>query len=45
MNQFIESLKRLFEVEKVSEEKINNLYKKGTINEIDRNYILGKERS
>lgn len=43
MKILVESLKRLYDEKKVSEEKIIEMCKKGTINEIDKNYILGKE--
>ena len=39
----VESLKRLYIDKKIDEEKINQLVQKGTINEKDKNYILGKE--
>ena len=43
MNLLVESLKRLYDSKQITEEKINELYQKGTINERDKNYILGKE--
>lgn len=43
MNEFINSLKRLYEADKLSEEKISNLLKAKKINEEERLYILGKE--
>lgn len=45
MNPFIESLRRLYENNKVEEKKILELYQKGTINEDDKNYILRKEET
>ena len=43
MNQLIESLKRLYESNKIAENKISEMCKKGIISEVDKNYILGKE--
>lgn len=43
MNLFVESLKRLYEEGKVDEKKINELKNKGSINEAEYKYILGKE--
>lgn len=43
MNPLVESLRRLYNNEEVSEEKILELVSKGTIDEKDKNYILGKE--
>lgn len=40
MNQFVESLKRLYANKKVSEEKILNLCKNKKITEDEKNYIL-----
>lgn len=37
---FIESLKRLYKDNKINAEKINELVKKGTITEKDKDYIL-----
>ena len=39
----IESLKRLYKDNKINEEKLNILVIKGTINEKEKKYILGKE--
>lgn len=39
----IESLKRLYKDNKINEEKLNLLVIKGTINEKEKKYILGKE--
>lgn len=43
MNQFVESLRRLFEENRITEEKINELKDKGSITSDERKYILGKE--
>lgn len=43
MNLFVESLRRLYNDNKVDEEKINQLKDKGSINEDEQKYILGKE--
>lgn len=47
MNPLIESLKRLYDKKEISEERItlliNKLISKGTINENEKEYILGKE--
>ena len=43
MNQFIESLKRLYESGKITEDKIIDMCNKGTISNEDKKYILGKE--
>lgn len=40
MNQFIESLKRLYANGKLNEEKIIELYKNGKITENEKHYIL-----
>lgn len=40
MNQFVESLKRLYKDGKVTEEKIVELYVSGKINEEEKLYIL-----
>lgn len=40
MNQFVESLKRLYKDMKVTEEKILELYESGKINEEEKLYIL-----
>lgn len=39
----VESFKRLYKDKKINEEKLNELVKKGTISEKDKNYILEKE--
>ena len=43
MNPIIEPLKRLYDSNQVTETKIMELYRKGTLTEKDKNYILGKE--
>lgn len=40
MNQFVESMKRLYANKKVSEEKILDLCKNKKITEDEKNYIL-----
>lgn len=40
MNQFVESLKRLYKDMKVTEEKICALYESGKITEKEKKYIL-----
>ena len=39
-NTFIESLRRLYQSEKISEEKISALYKEGKITKEEELYIL-----
>lgn len=41
MNQFIESMKRLYDNKKVSEKKIIELFDNGKITEDEKKYILG----
>ena len=43
MDQFIESLKRLYEKKVITEERIAEMCKKGTISNEDKKYILRKE--
>lgn len=43
MNEFVNSLRRLYEANKLSEEKISNLVETKKITEKERLYILGKE--
>lgn len=43
MNILVESLKRLYSNYRITEESVIELFNKGTINEEDMNYILGKE--
>jgi len=45
MRVFIESLKRLYEKQEVSEEKLSELASKGIIDEKEKDYILGKEEN
>lgn len=40
MNQFVESLKRLYCADKLTAEKIINLFKSGKITDEERKYIL-----
>ena len=40
MNQFVESMKRLYKDKKVSEEKIVELYESGKITEKEKLFIL-----
>ena len=40
MNQFVESLRRLYADGKLSEEKVIELYKNGKITENEKMYIL-----
>lgn len=42
VNQFIESLKRLYADGKIAEEKINQLYNDGKITVEDKIYILAQ---
>lgn len=42
MNQFIESLRRLYQDEKISEEIVIKLYKDSKITEEEKLYILAK---
>ena len=43
MNLFVESLKRIYEQDKVSIEKLKQLVSDKKITESELNYILGKE--
>ena len=43
MNLFVESLKRLYENDKVTNEKLTSLVREGKINENEKQYIIGKE--
>ena len=43
MRQLVESMKRLYLSGKVGESKINELCKKGTISNEEKEYILRKE--
>ena len=40
MNQFVESMKRLFKGKKVGKEKIIKLFEEGKITEDEKNYII-----
>lgn len=40
MNQFVESMKRLYENEKVDKDKIIELFNNGKITEDEKEYIL-----
>lgn len=42
MNQFVESLKRLFERNLISEQKVIELFKNNKITENEKAYILNK---
>lgn len=42
MNQFVESLKRLYQNEKLNVEKIIELFKNGKITEQEKWYIINK---
>lgn len=42
MRQFVESLKRLYASEKLTEEKVIELFKSGKITENEKKYILDK---
>lgn len=43
MNQFVESIKRLYEDKKVSKEKVIELFNNGKITLNEKNYILNIE--
>lgn len=43
MNQFVESIKRLYEGEKVSEQKVIELFNNGKISEEEKLYILARK--
>lgn len=42
MNQFVESLKRLYDGKKISEAKVITLFNEGKITSGDKEYIFGK---
>lgn len=42
-NEFLASLKRLYNAGKLSEEQINNFFKLKKINKYELNFILGKD--
>ena len=41
MRQFVESIKRLYQNEKIEKSKIVELFESGKITEEEQNYILG----
>ena len=41
MSTFVESLKRLYKAGKVTQKKLKELVKKGTITQADYDYIVG----
>lgn len=41
MRQFVESIKRLYVNEKLTEEKVIELFESGKITENEKNYVLG----
>ena len=43
MSEFVKSLKRLYENNKITKEKIEQMFKEQKINETEKQYILGKE--
>jgi hypothetical protein len=43
MNQFVESMRRLYENKKINEEKVVALFKDGKITMDEKNYILNIE--
>lgn len=43
MSEFVKSLKRLYENNKITKEKIEQMFKEKKINETEKQYILGKE--
>lgn len=42
MNQFVESLKRLYKNSLINEQKVVELFKNGKITESEKEYILNK---
>lgn len=42
-NQIIESFKRLYKSEKISEEKLNSLVEKDVISQDEKEYIIRKD--
>lgn len=40
MNQFVESMKRLYQNERINEQKVIELFKSGKITEKEKEYIL-----
>lgn len=43
MNQFVESIKRLYDSGKVNEQKVVELFESGKISEEERDYILARK--
>lgn len=43
MSEFVKSLKRLYENNKITKEKIEQMFKDKKINVTEKQYILGKE--
>ena len=43
MSEFVKSLRRLYENNKITKEKIEQLFKEKKINETEKQYIFGKE--
>lgn len=43
MSELVKSLKRLYENNKITQEKIEQMFKDKKINETEKQYILGKE--
>jgi hypothetical protein len=43
MNQFVESIKRLYDSGKVNEQKVIELFESGKISEEERDYILARK--
>ena len=43
MNQFVESMRRLYENEKINKEKVIELFNNGKITMDEKNYILNIE--
>ncbi len=43
MSELVKSLRRLYENNKITKEKIEQMFKEKKINETEKQYILGKE--
>lgn len=43
MNQFVESIKRLYDSGRVNEQKVIELFESGKISEEERDYILARK--
>ena len=43
MSELVKSLKRLYENNKITQDKIEQMFKDKKINETEKQYILGKE--